>query len=214
MTRLQLRTLVWDYVDDPSGGYFTAPVVNMRLNLAQRELQKRMLKANRQYCTRVVATPLVAGQANYALPSDFIQEVRLEYVTQGSGDTASTHPILPATPNQREIVFQTSGNPLFYTFDKNNIVLQPVPTSTQSLRLTYSYLVADMTADSDVPDLPEQYQEYISVICARDCLLKDGRSIASLEVKLKEYTETMDSIAQQRNIDKPRMVVQTDGYGY
>ena len=214
MTRLEMRTLYLDYLDDVNGGYFTASVANLRMNLAQRELQKAMLKANKQYSAKVVSTPLVNGQANYALPSDFIQLIRLEYVTSGSGDTAATQDILPATPNQRETYLQQTGEPKFYTFIKTNLLLQPVPNGTQSLRLTYSYMVADMTSDADVPDLPVQFHEFIPVLAARDSFLKDGRSIAPVEVKLKEYKETMDSIAQQRNIDKPRMVVQTQGYGF
>lgn len=214
MTRLDLRTLVLDYCDDPSGGYFTPTVVNARLNLALRELQKAMITANKQYFTKTVSTPLVINQANYALPSDFLQVVRLEYVVAGSGDTSSTQAILPATPNQKDTFLQVTGNPQFYTFSKNNITLQPVPNSTQSLWLTYSYLVADMTADSDVPDAPEQFQEYIAVLAARDCFLKDGRPLAPIESKMGEYRNVMKQISEQRNIDKPRMVVSTGGYGY
>ena len=77
MTRSDLRTLVYDYVDDPNGGYFSASVVNTRLNLALRELQKALITANKQYYAKVVSTPLVVNQANYALPSDFLQLVRL-----------------------------------------------------------------------------------------------------------------------------------------
>ena len=46
-------------------------------------------------------------------------------------------------------------NAQVYTFDKNNMILQPVPSGTQEMRLTYSYMVANMTSDSDTPDLPE-----------------------------------------------------------
>lgn len=143
MTRAQLRTLVWDWTDDPSGGYFTESVVNTRLNLATRELQKALISANKQYYTKCVKTNLVADQAAYALPSDFLQIIRLEYVTSGSGDTATTSPIIPVTPNGRDDFFQATGNPLTYFFDKDNIVLAPVPQGTQELRLTYSYMVAN-----------------------------------------------------------------------
>lgn len=214
MTRLDLRTLVLDYCDDAAGGYFTASVVNTRLNLAMRELQKALITANKQYYAKVVSTPLVNGQANYALPSDFLQIVRIEYVVSGSGDTAVTQNLLPATPNQKDGYLQVSGNPQFYTFIKNNILLQPVPQGTQSLRLTYSYMVADMSADGDTPDAPAQYQEYIAVLAARDCFLKDGRPLGPIESKMAEYRTVMKQIAEQRTVDKPRMVVMTQGGGY
>lgn len=213
MTRLDIRTLILDWCDDAAGAYFTPATVNTRINLAQRELQKAMITANKQFCTKTVKTSLVNGQANYALPSDFIQIVRLEYVTSGSGDTATTAVILPKTPNQKDAYGQYSGNPQFYTFNKNNITLSPVPQSTQELWLTYSYMVADMSSDSQSPDLPEQFHEYIAVIATRDCFLKDGRALAPIQVKLDDYKNTMRQIAEQRNVDVPRMVV-TTGRGY
>lgn len=215
MNRSELRELVWDWADDPQGGYFTESIVNMRLNLAQKETQKILLSANKQYYTKCVKTTLVVGQAAYALPSDFIQVVRLEYVISGSGDTAVTQPIMIATPNQKDVIFQSQGEPYAYTFDKNNIVLQPVPQTARELRLAYSYLVADMTQDSDEPDVPEQFHEFLAVLAARDCFLKDGRSLQPIESKLALYQTWFKQIADQRNVDRPRMVVATDGgFGY
>ena len=203
MIRSDIRTLVWDWLDDSAGGYFTATVVNMRINLALKELQKALISANKQYYSKQVYTPLVASQDAYALPSDFLQVIRLEYVVSGSGNTAVTSSIAPATPNMRDQFNQTTGDPQFYTFDKNNIVIQPVPKGTQQLRLTYSYLVADMTSDSDTPDAPAQFQEYIAVLATRDCFLKDGRSLAPIESKMAEYRMVMKQIADQRNVDRP-----------
>ncbi len=215
MTRIEIRNLALDWLDDPSGGYFGATIMNQRIDLATKELQKALISANKQYYTKCVKTNLVYGQAAYALPSDFMQVVRLEFVTSGSGDTASTCAILPATPNQKDNSSTQLGNPQFYTFDKNNIVLRPVPSGTQELRLVYSYLVANMTSDSDTPDAPVQFHEYIAVLAARDGFLKDGRPLAPIESKMGEYKTTLKQIADQRNVDKPRMVVATDsGFGY
>ncbi len=214
MTRSDLRTLVWDYCDDVSGGYFTTAVVNTRLNLALKELQKLLLQAGQQYYAKVVTTPLVSGQANYALPSDFYQVIRLEWTVSGSGDTAVLQPILPATPNQKDNYLQAQGTPQFYTFIKNNLLLQPVPDSTQNLRLTYSYLVADMSTDGSTPDAPEQYHEYIAVLAARDCFLKDGRPLGPIESKMGELKTTLKQISEVRNVDKARMVVTSHGGGY
>jgi len=211
MTRAEIRALILDWADDPQGTYFTSDLLNKRINLAQRELQKAMITANKQYCALAVKTDLVVGQSNYALPSNFIQIIRLEYVMSGSGDTAITQALKPMTPNQRDNTYQYSGDPLFYVFNKNDIVLQPVPNTVRELRLTYSYMVADLTSDSQSPDLPEQFHEYIAVIATRDCFLKDGRGLAPIQAKLDDYKATMRQIAEQRNVDTPRMVVATRG---
>ena len=137
MTRSDLRTLILDWLDDPNGTYFTSTNLNMRINLAQRELQKHLISANKQYYTQCVKTSTVANQVAYALPSDFLQIIRLEYVVSGSGDTAVTESIEPLTPNQKDNFYLTTGSPLFYTFDKDYILIRPVPQQIWELRLTY-----------------------------------------------------------------------------
>lgn len=214
MTRGEIRALVYDWVDDPTGAYFTPAIVNVRINLAQRELQKNLISANKQYYTKYVETNLVAQQSSYAVPSDFIQVVRLEYVTQGTGDTATTRPILPMTPNQKDNGDATQGTPGFYYFDKNNLVLRPVPNQVMPLRLLYSYRVADMVSDSDTPDVPEQFVEYLPILVVRDCFLKDGRPLDPILDKMDQYKKLLIQIAEQRNVDKPRMVTMTAGSEY
>jgi hypothetical protein len=145
MTRSELRTLVLDWVDDPSAGYFTTSILNMRLNLAMRELQKNLISANKEYYTQCVKTTTVVNQAAYALPSDFMQVIRLEIVLSGTGDNADTQTIDFMTPNQVDLFDSTTGNPMFYYFNKNDILLKPVPSSALELRLTYSSIAMSRT---------------------------------------------------------------------
>ena len=212
MTLSEMRTLYWDYLDDPSGGYFTQSVANTRLNLAARELQKRLLNANKQYYATCVKTNTVVDQAKYALPSDFMQIVSLSIVLSGSGDTATKQAIQEVSPNSSEALnAPVSGDPMFYYFQKNYIVLKPAPDRIVELHLDYSYLIADMAGDADEPDIPEQYHEYIPALAAETGFLKDGRPLAPIDKKLKDLEQLITSIAKQRNIDRPRMIVSTDG---
>lgn len=210
MTLLQLQTLTLDILDDPLAGYFTLPVLNVRLNIALRELQKRLISANNEYYTICVYTQTVASQAVYALPLDFLQIIRLHYVTQGTGATASTQKIYNMTPNQRDLLSDTTGAPGFYYFQQNNLVLAPCPDGIYEMHLEYSYYVADMVNSGDVPDAPQQFHPYIAYLTARDCLVKDGRSIVSVETQLKDYETLLKQIAVQREADGARMVRQTN----
>ncbi len=212
MTFGDLQTLTLDTLDDPNAGYFGLTVLKQRLNLSLRELQKRLISANEEYYSSCVKTNLVAGQNTYALPSDFLQVIRLEYVTSGSGNTAETQKLEYMTPNQRDLMVDTSSDPIGYYFQKNTIVLCPVPTGTQELHLEYSYYVADMVADVDLPDAPAQFHEYISVLTVRDCLVKDARPLASIETKLLDYEKLLKQIADQRRADGARMIVQTEAW--
>jgi hypothetical protein len=210
MTLLQLQALTSDILDDTSNGYFTIPILNVRLNIALKELQKRLISANNEYYTTCVYTDTVANQAIYSLPIDFLQIIRLHYVTQGTGATAQTQKIYSMTPNQRDLLSDTTGAPGFYYFQQNNLMLAPVPDGVYEMHLEYSYYVADMVNTTDVPDAPQQFHPYIAYLTARDCLVKDNRSLVSVETQLKDYETLLKQIAVQREADGARMVVSTN----
>ena len=214
MTLLDLQTLTSDILDDSSNGYFTLPILTQRLNLNLRELQKRLISANENYYTICVTTPTVIGQAAYALPADFLQIVRLDYITQGSGVTAQTQKIQWITPNQIDLLAETSGTPAFYYVQKNNLILAPVPNSILTMHLEYAYYVTDMVATSDIPDAPQQFHPYIAYLTARDCMVKDGRPINSIETQLAQYETLLKQIAVQRQNDGARMVISTEAMDY
>lgn len=210
LTFADLQSLTSDIIDDPSNGYFTLTILKQRLNLSLRELQKRLISANYDYYSECVYTNTVVNQQAYALPSDFMQTIRLSYIAQGTGASQVEQKILRMTPNQRDMIPDTQGDPAFYYFQRNNLMLKPIPNRIIEMHLEYSYYVADMVNQSDTPDCPQQFSEYIAWLTARDCMVKDGRNIAAVEVKLKEYEEMLKQIAVQRAADGPRMIVTTD----
>lgn len=214
MTFLELQDYVGRNCDDKAFGYFTLTDVKARLNLAQREVQKRLISANNEYYTACVKTNTVAYQRAYSLPSDFLQVIRLERVVQASLTNPIVQKIQPITPNQRQNLTDVTGDPDFYYFQKNYIMLVPTPNRVQEIHLEYSYQVTDMVNDNDVPDAPEWTHEYIGVLATRDCLFQDERSMQPIQKKLDDFEKLMKEIAVQRNADDSRMVTVTDSaYG-
>lgn len=215
MTLEQLRSLVLSWCDDPQGTYFTQPVLDLRINLALQELQKRLISANKEYYAACLKTNTVIGQQVYALPSDFMQVIRLEWYIPGQTQSTLSTMIYPITPNQRDLVGTVQAQfPQLYSFAKNNIILWPIPQTVVELHLEYSYLVAPMVSASDEPDAPEYFHQYIAVLASRDCLIQDGRPLGPIQQKLVDYETLLKQIADQRNMDTPRMVVQTQATGF
>jgi hypothetical protein len=172
MTRTELRDLARYWLDDEDGGYFTDAMMNVFIYSGLKELQKILINAGESFYTICAETSTVVNQRDYALPSDFLHLDRLERITQGSGDTASTE------------------------------------------RLWYSPLVADIASDGAEPDAPAEWHEYISIMAARDGFLKDGRPLTPIESKLGYFEKRLEEVAENRNVDSPRMVVATeDGFG-
>jgi hypothetical protein len=209
VTLLQMRTLTWDWLDDVNGAYFTQSTVNLRLNLALWELQKRLILSNKEYFLKCVKTDTVSGQQAYAMPTDLLQIVRLEWYDDGQSANEKSRPILPMTPNQRDLLVNKNGDPQYYTLAKNNIMIWPTPNRVVEIHLEYNYQVSFMVADADVPDVPLMFHEYIPILATRDCLIKDGRPIQPLQAKLDEYERLLKEFAVARQADAPRMVVQS-----
>lgn len=210
MTRADLRTLASVWLDDVNNGYFTTPQLNIWLNNAQKTVQKKLLRAQQNYYLKPSQTLTVANQQDYVLPQDFKKLHRIEIVIQGTGVNESRQMLLPMTPNQTDFSTLGPACPQFYYIKRNRLCLWPIPDSSYVLRIYYSYEVTDMSLDTDIPDVPDSYVEFIACIAAADGFIRDGRSSANLQTKIQEYEMMLEQDAQERNIDLPRQITQTD----
>lgn len=211
MTFFELKALVSYWLDDLQFGYFTEPQVERFLNNAQKEAQKLLVLAGENYYVGCpVETQTVVGQSDYVLPNDFLKVNRLEIVESGN----DTRVIAPITLNQQDFLPKDNAASEAYYLRKGRLILVPPPDSIKTLRLWYSYRVADMVADTEIPDVPEEYHEFLAVLAAYDGLLKDGRPVEAMLEKRRYYEDMMKRAANERTVDRPRRVVITDmGYG-
>lgn len=212
MTRSEIRTYILSLVDDPSGTYFTTSNTNSWINLAQRECQKLLIQAGTNFYLTPVQTSTVSGQADYVLPSDFITLHRLEVVISGTGVNENRQALGPITTNQQDLVQITSGIPTNYYIKKNRVTVSPTPDNTYVMRLYYSPRVADLTSDSDTPDVPEQFMEFVAILAAYNGFIKDDRSPENLMAKKAKYEELLKQMANDRTQDVSRQVVVTQNY--
>lgn len=212
MTFLELQDLVLDWLDDKNAGYFTRPKVKQWINNGQREVQKRLSKAAEGYHEISAQTTCVANQSDYALPADYRKSHRLVIVNNPGTANEDEEQLDPITMNQQNMIGNQAGRPAAYFLKKERLVLCPKPDTTYTLRLYYSYRVADMVEDAEIPDVPEDYHELCAILGAMDGFIKDGRDASLLAKKLKDYETTMDQDAEDRTEDKPREVVVTGEY--
>lgn len=211
----ELRTLVSVWLDDVNNGYFTAAQLNVWLNNAQREAQKFVIQAFEGHYKKCVETTTVANQREYQLPSDFKKLSRLEYILSGSSfQTEDRVRLTKITENQQDFFSENTGTPTSYYFQGDKVILVPCPDQAKTLRLTYMYRVTDMSNDSDEPDVPEDYHEYLAVLATLDGLYRDGREAGPYLEKKRYYEEQFRRDAEERNVDEPRTVVQTQDDDY
>lgn len=211
MTRGEINTLILSWLDDEKQGYFTAADVNQWINLAQRQVQMELLLAGNNWYERKVITPTVVYQQDYVFPNDFMILHRLELILSGTGISECRQPIFPMTINQQEEV--TSGTPCNYYLNKDRFSLDPIPSQVWPMRLYYSPRVQDLTGDGDVPDVPEQFMEFLAILACFDGFIKDDRAPENLLAKKAKYEEMLRKMAVDRSQDVPRMVVLMDSQG-
>lgn len=208
----QLKTQVSTWLDDLNFGYFTESQVERWLNNAQYECQKLLIQAGQNYYVKCFQTTLVSSQNEYVLPQDFLVLHRLALVASGSGVNQSVYPLAFITLNQQDLVETGSGDPAYYYIKRNRLVLYPVPISAKTLQLFYSPLVNEMTLDTDTPDIPVQYHEYLAVLATVDGFLKDGRSDAEMLRKKEAIEKPLKELAELRRADSPRAIITTGEY--
>jgi hypothetical protein len=212
MTRADIRTLVYSWLDDDAGGYFTSAQVNTWINNAHRQVQMLLLQAGENYYMQPVQTTTVAGQADYVLPADFMVEHRLELVQSGTSYNENRLPIYPITTNQQDKVQISLGMPSCYYIKKDRFTLSPTPDNVYVLRLYYSPMVTDLASDSDVPDVPEQYMEYVALLAAYNGFIKDDRVPSTLQAKMVQFETLLKQMSEDRTQDQSRSVVQVTDY--
>ncbi len=208
-----LRTLVSQWVDDPQNGYFTVPTLNLFLNNAQREVQKLLIQAEDSYYTKLVTTVTIQNQQDYALPDDLLKLTRLEVIAGGTGTNVDRRLLTNITINQQGMIGAQTGLPSVYYWQKSRLSLLPIPDQVYTLNLYYDYLITDMTMDTDIPDVPQDFQEYIAVLAAFDCFIKDDRVPANIMLKKEYYEKLLKQMAEDRDISGPRMIVMTEDWG-
>lgn len=210
-----LQTLVGFWLDDPNFGYYTLSTVKTVINNAQREVQKLLLQAGENWYMQPFNTTTVASQGEYVLPSDFLVLHRLELVLSGTAPSEQVVSIPEITLNEQDLLPNGIGTPEGHYIKKNRLVLYPAPDTTGlTLRLYYSPLVQDMVNNTDVPDVPTQFQEFIAVLATLDGLYKDGRDPGPFLEKKRYYEQLLKESADRRAESGPRMIVQTsDDWG-
>lgn len=206
MTRGELRNLVLSWLDDPDAGYFTVSQVNTWLNNAQLETQKQLIQAGQNWYMVCAETNTAQYVNCYALPSDFLKSHRLQVITGGSYPQEDLRTLVPITPMEMASNATLIGLPAAYFLKKNAIVFSPLPDRAYPIRMLYSYRVTPMTSDTEEPDVPEQYHEYLACLATKDGFLKDNRDPSQVEQKIAEYKALFKQDAQDRNEDIPRSV--------
>lgn len=212
MLRSDAKAIILSWLDDANSSYFTDTNLNYWLNRAQKQTQMLLLQAGHDWYMQPVETSTVIDQCDYILPSDFVEEHRIEIVLSGSGSSENRQQLAKITTNEADLIALQKGVPSAYFIKKDRITILPYPDQVYTMRLYYSYLVADLTLDTQSFDVPEEFCEYVCLLGAYNGFIKDDRAPENLVAKKAEFEQLLKQMAIDRTTDSARHVVQTQNY--
>lgn len=154
---------------------FPAAEVKGLLNIAQRELQTKILEYmdSWDFNGQIATADLVADQREYNWPTDLLAIKRMDVLLDG---TNSQHATIVDTatlqnPLMNEDDFRTAfGNSVVYDpFDEgfNLFTGAPIISVTDGIRIEYSEQIVDLVGTADEPLFVEAYQPWLSMHAAK-----------------------------------------------
>lgn len=210
MTVLEIKNYVASLVDDLQMTYFTPTELLRYINQEMRETQKKLIAAGNNWYIKIdESQSTVVNQIAYTVPTDFLKFNRIELCTNINTTSETRYNISSITLNQKDMMFAQSDVTCFYLL-KKTLYLVPQATTIRTIRMYYTYLIPEVANDSDVPDVPPEYHEYIAMLVAAQCFLKDGRDASFILKKTMMVEEALKADAIERNQDHASTVVICD----
>jgi hypothetical protein len=123
------------------------------------------------------------GKPSYTLPTDYIKMIGASFGSRDINGDCITIPIITmarlkeVAPNWLDNTDSSKGRPAAAVLlDRYTIMLYPRPNADESatgkkLYMEYNYTPAVLTADGDIPDLPDLYQDFVSHYAVHLCYM-------------------------------------------
>lgn len=216
MTTGEIITYMSYLVDDLELGYFTQPQMLRFLNQSLREAQKLLCLAGNNWYVKVSTRDVVANQRDYMLPCDFLYLHRLELRTPANGITPNNYDrqVLDSITINQQDNFSTYAQPIAFYLEKNYLILTPIPQNADfTMWLWWSKMVDEVTQDSDVPDIPTEYVEYLAQKATSLCFVKDDRAMDNILPVFIETEKRLKAAAIERAQNQASRVVITRDAG-
>lgn len=211
MTFQELRVFASSLLDDTDNGYFTTGDIDTWINFGQRKVQRKLVAAGQGFYFKCVSATLTTNSCSLVLPQDFQSVHKVRIITGGAYPREQKYDLDEVSLNEASLIDSEPSNPVAWYLHKNLIKVVPVPDVNYRFQMVYSYQVADMTDDNEVPDVPERYHELIGIYGAMYGYIKDDRSMVQLKAMESDYIEELEKDAQQRNRQNGRRIRET-GY--
>jgi hypothetical protein len=133
------------------------------------------------------------------LPSNYVQAIDLTNTTSGQEGLIPYKNIREIDflmPDPDDTTLHPAGNSLYWYYYAQTIRLNPVPAGVYTLLLRYYKKPTSLSADTDVPSIPSQFEELLVVGATyRINQVKDNYDVAA--IYKNSYDELLQKLVMQ-----------------
>lgn len=218
MTFLDMQTRVGELINQSvtdDTGEITLTEVKANLNRGYQKVVNRVANLGQDYYMRLSKADLVGGQNLYGLPTDLRKLVRLDLGFESSGVLYKATKLDTNAFGDPATTYTSPMNPV-YAVRGNNIEIYPTPTQNVTNGLVFRYIesVADLSDDSDVPDLPPEFDDLPIEYAVSRAKLHQGL-VDEAEAMLSEFKAELNEMTADtvsRSLDDNDRVIIRDEY--
>lgn len=220
MTLLEIRTQIRSIIDEKQE---TAVLLNSELNnyinARYHTLCNEIVELHEDYFLTTATASIVANQQSYNLPQDSSSRnevMRLKRV-EIAYDGSNWHIAYPIDLTEK--IDTESQDTAYSTFQPyyflmgNTINFLPTPDTARTDKIKYWYVErqANLSADTDIPAIPDEYHHVIVYGAAADAKRMEGdvadyALVQDLENKFEQELVRMRKTIQPRVIQTPKFV--------
>jgi hypothetical protein len=199
---------------DNTSSFWTDAILTTYHNLIQQEVQQELIQTFEDLFVTQTTLNVVAGTAEYSLPTNHIKLRRVE-------DVRASEPseILPVRLNHRErddvrVTITAGGNG--YYLRGSQIVLTDTPTYTNAsaIRLHYIHRLADVTTGTASSELPAETHRALVWGIVKLALFQQQTDNTLANAEYQNHLNKLRQQAENRQIQRPRSVVKTVERGF
>ena len=197
-TLAQLRTSVQARGSYENSTDITTALLNDFINEAIAEVYDIIVGKWVDYYTVLSANIAVtAGTASYAVPTDFYKLRKVEMLYSGTEYRRLFPHDLDVAHRYTTPVRQKAYR---YRLQAGNIVLVPVPASTETMRIYYIPFATRLSADGDTFDGINNYEELVIQLALKRCKMREElptddieREVARLTMRIEKASDGRDA---------------------
>ena len=189
-----------DTENDP---FFSSAEIIDFIDSAYCKLYDLIVSRYQNYYLSSQSVTAVAGQADYALPSDFYKSVGVDQF-----DGGQTYTLQPFSFNERNNTpVQNGFNSVFrYHLRQGNLTLIPTPNGTQSFTLWYVPAPVKVTSGAQVLDGFAGWEEYVLMDACVAVRKKQDLDASGFEGERMMAEKRVLEMAQERDAGFPKKV--------